>query len=117
MNEQDLTAQIVQDLDTLESQATEPMRQLRRAYSAELRSQPAGFVLSLAHAILATGRHRWVAYELIYAHQAAYRTLNREKLEALGQGIDSLSKHDRMLASRVKREVISKLETGFKNPR
>lgn len=86
---QELAARIVGDLEALDELTTEPMRHLRRAYSRELRAQSATFVCRLAQEILATGKHRWIAYELIYAHPAAYRTLDNEKLKVLGQGIDS----------------------------
>jgi len=94
MDAHELAVTIVRELDALEQQATEPMRRLRRAYSSELRSRPAQFILDLAHAILATGRHCWIAYELIYAHRAAYRALDRAGLEALGQGISGWSSTD-----------------------
>jgi GNAT superfamily N-acetyltransferase len=89
MDAEELAARILHDVDALDEQMTEPMRQVRRAYSKELRSQPAGFVLEVAHAIVAAGKHSWIAYELICAHRAAYRSLNRVEVEALGQGIDS----------------------------
>lgn len=88
MDAQQLAETIVRELDAME-QRTEPMRQARRAYSRQLRGESADFTLDLARAILASGRHHWIAYELISNHAAAYRGLDCEKLEALGQGIDS----------------------------
>ncbi len=88
MDARELAAQIVHELDALE-QRTEPLRAMRREYSREMSSQSAGFVLDVARAILASGRHHWIAYELIYAHKPAYCTLDAPLLEALGRGIDS----------------------------
>jgi 3-methyladenine DNA glycosylase AlkD/GNAT superfamily N-acetyltransferase len=85
----EMAATIIRGLDTLAEQRAEPMRKLRRAYSKELHSRPAEFVLEVAHAMVAAGKHPWIAYELIYAHRAAYRALKREEVEALGLGIDS----------------------------
>ena len=85
----EMAARIVRELDACDEQRAEPLRQLRRAHSRELRSRPGAFVLEVAHAIVAEDKHRWIAYELIFAHEAAYHSLNREEVEALGLGIDS----------------------------
>jgi len=91
---QSLASQIIQDLESLPELSTAPMRKVRQAYSKALRSQAADAVLSVAEAIIADGRHRWVAYELIRHHPPAYRTLGSARLEALGQGINSWSSVD-----------------------
>jgi 3-methyladenine DNA glycosylase AlkD len=50
---------------------TAALRAVRRAYSRLWQAEPAEFVLAVARALIAKGRHRWVAYELIRAHRAA----------------------------------------------
>ncbi len=85
----EMAASILRELDALDEQRAEPLRQLRRAYSTELCSRPGAFVLEMAHAIVAVDKHRWIAYELVAAHEGAYHSLNREEVEALGLGIDS----------------------------
>jgi 3-methyladenine DNA glycosylase AlkD len=54
-----------------------------------VRQAPAEYVLAFAHALLFTHGHRWQAYELIAGHNAAYKSLRADTLEALGQGIKS----------------------------
>ncbi len=65
------------------------MRQVRRAYSRDLRTKSPEFAISVARELLQEGRHRWVAYELIGAHPQAFHGLGEELLEELGDGIDS----------------------------
>ena len=77
------------EVDALVKRNTPNMRAIRRRYSKMLRSESADYILNLAHIFLNKGLHRWVAYELIRCHPAAYPSLNEEKLEQLGQGINS----------------------------
>ena len=81
-------ARIISEMDGVE-QRTEPMRRLRVTSSRKLRSCTGEHVLDVARAMVATGKHRWIAYELVAAHREGYRMLNREEAEALGLGIDS----------------------------
>lgn len=89
MNPEELATEIIAELESLPEMKTAPMRRVRREYSKRLKFELAGFVLEVAHAIVGSGKHRWVAYELIHDHPPAFRSLDREKLEALGQGINS----------------------------
>jgi 3-methyladenine DNA glycosylase AlkD len=68
---------------------TDTERAICRKYSALVRQAPAEYVLAFAHALLFTHGHRWQAYELIAGHNAAYKSLRADTLEALGQGIKS----------------------------
>jgi 3-methyladenine DNA glycosylase AlkD len=68
---------------------TNSERAICRKYSALLKHAPAEDVLSFAHTLLFEYGHRWQAYELIASHRAAYLCLGEDKLEQLGQGIDS----------------------------
>ena len=43
----------------------------------------------LARKLVVADDYRWVAYELIQSHKAAFARLDAVELEALGQGIDS----------------------------
>lgn len=78
-----------QELEALPEKRTAPMRQVRRAHSRRLKDRPAAFVIALAEEMLARGRHRWIAYELVADHPAAYRSLDRDTVEQLGRGINS----------------------------
>jgi 3-methyladenine DNA glycosylase AlkD len=80
---------LVEELDAVAERRTAPLRAVRRQYTRRIADRPAGFVLDMARAILDTGRYRWIAYELIAEHQAAFRSLDRPTLEELGAGIDS----------------------------
>jgi 3-methyladenine DNA glycosylase AlkD len=66
---------------------TEAIRGVRRAYSKQLRGRAPDDVLALALEL--AGRQRWVAYELLYHHPQGLSTLDVERVERLGQGIDS----------------------------
>lgn len=70
------------------------MRKLRREYSKRLRAEDSLYVLEVAHSILDSGKHRWIAYELIHDHPDAFHSLDRKSLEALGRGINSWSSVD-----------------------
>jgi 3-methyladenine DNA glycosylase AlkD len=63
------------------------IRGVRREYSRRLRSAPAEQVIRLA--LVLVGRQRWVAYELLYHHPGALECLDAERVERLGQGMDS----------------------------
>ena len=89
MGPNELAHSLVRELDALPEQRTSPMRAVRRAFSRRVEDQPPEYVLAVARSILADDRHRWVAYELIADHPAALRSLDREMLEELGEGIDS----------------------------
>jgi 3-methyladenine DNA glycosylase AlkD len=64
-------------------------RAIRQKYSALVKKAPAEYVMELAKQLLFTYGHRWQAYELIAAHQAAFHCLGEAQLMEFGQGIDS----------------------------
>ena len=84
-----LAAQIDAEIRALPLQNTPNIRAVRRKYSRELRGATATYVLDLARELLASYDHRWVAYELIGEHPAAFASLGEVELVELGQGIDS----------------------------
>lgn len=65
---------------------TEPVRKVRREFSARLRDEPADTVLAVAD--LLVDHHPWVGYELIYHHPTALSRLTIEAVERLGRRLD-----------------------------
>ncbi len=89
MNANQLLGELENELESLPQKRTAPMRRVRRAFSRRLEDQPAALVIALAQEMVSRNRHRWIAYELIADHPKAYRSLDRETVERLGQGINS----------------------------
>jgi 3-methyladenine DNA glycosylase AlkD len=94
MEPQDFASALVTELESLPEMRTAPMRRVRRKYSKLLRSEEAPYVFEVAQTILDSGKHRWIAYELIRDHPAAFRSLDRHRLESLGRGLNSWSSVD-----------------------
>ena len=65
------------------------VRAVRRAHSRRLRAASAAFVLALGRELVHGHGHRWLGYELIANHKAAFASLGEAELEDLGRGIDS----------------------------
>jgi 3-methyladenine DNA glycosylase AlkD len=81
-------------IEALAVRNTPNVRAIRRRLSHDLKDASAAFVLDLARVLMENHGHRWVAYELIRYHRAAFRSLGACELEALGRGIDSWSSVD-----------------------
>ena len=64
-------------------------RAIRRQYSRKLKQASPGFILDLARELLECYGQRWLAYELIQQHRAAFQSIGEVELEELGQGINS----------------------------
>jgi 3-methyladenine DNA glycosylase AlkD len=94
MEPKDFASALITELESLPVLKTAPMRKVRREFSKRLRSEGAGYVFEVAQAILDSGKHRWIAYELIRDHPAAFHSLDRNRLEALGHGMNSWSSVD-----------------------
>ncbi len=77
------------DIRAVEVRNTASMRQVLRRYSRELKDRSPKFILQLAAILVRDDSTRWIGYELIQAHPKAFQCLDRERLEALGQGINS----------------------------
>ena len=90
----DFVREFINELESHPDLRTAGMRKLRRKYSKRLHDKDAVYVLEIAHLILTSGKHRWSAYELIQDHPDAFHSLDRQSLEALGQGINSWSSVD-----------------------
>ncbi len=84
-----LAAAIHAALRRTRPQNTSSLRALRREYSKQLASAAPELVLALARQLLTLPGRRWVAYELIQDHPAAFACLGKEELEEFGRGIDS----------------------------
>jgi 3-methyladenine DNA glycosylase AlkD len=89
-----LAAEIMAEIRALPVRNTPSVRAVRRRYSRALAGAGADLILDLARELRSTYGQHWVAYELIAAHPAAFRSLEAADLEALGQGIDSWSRVD-----------------------
>ena len=94
MEPKDFASALVTELESLSESKTAPMRKVRRRYSKMLCSEEAQYVFEVVQTILDSGKHRWIAYELIRDHPAAFRSLDRHRLEAIGRGINSWSSVD-----------------------
>jgi 3-methyladenine DNA glycosylase AlkD len=64
-------------------------RAIRRKYSQRLKGSGATFVRAVARELFLTYSHRWIAYELIAGHKAAFHSLKEADLEESGRGINS----------------------------
>ena len=84
-----LVEEIAAAMRALSVQNTPALREVRRVYSRKIKAWEAERVLQLAEALLLLPGMRWIGYELIRFHAAAFRSLGAERLERLGQGIDS----------------------------
>ena len=83
----DLAATFDARLRALDGPSVEATRRARREVSRLIRDWAGADVLTTAH--LLVGRHRWVAYELIYHHPAAMAMLDEKEVLRLGAGLDS----------------------------
>jgi 3-methyladenine DNA glycosylase AlkD len=89
-----LAAEIMAEARALPVRNTPSVRAVRRRYSRALRAADAAAILGLARELRRAYGQHWIAYELIAAHPAAFRSLGAAELEELGQGIDSWSRVD-----------------------
>ena len=85
----ELAAVIEAEIKALPVRNTSALRAVRRKYSRILQEAPAEFILQLARELCKTEAYRWIAYELILGHRAAFKRLGPTELEELGQGINS----------------------------
>ena len=85
----ELAAAIDAEIKALPVRNTSTLRTVRRKYSRILQEAPAEFILQLARSLCKIEAYRWIAYELILGHRAAFERLGPTELEELGQGINS----------------------------
>ncbi|MBN1139365.1 MAG: DNA alkylation repair protein [Anaerolineae bacterium] len=87
-------AKIDKEIRALPVRNTPNVRAIRRKYSRLLKKADPKLVTSVAKMLLREYGLRWVAYELIASHQAAFQRIGEAELEEWGQGIDSWSSVD-----------------------
>jgi 3-methyladenine DNA glycosylase AlkD len=87
MDTQRIAREIARELAELANPATPAMRAVRRRYSQLLRNAEPGEVVRIA--TLLVRRCRFVAYELLKEHKAAFQTLTVRQILELGEGLDS----------------------------
>jgi len=75
------------EIRALPVQNTPNERAIRRKYSRMLKDSNPEFILDVARALIK--QHRWLAYELVAAHKAAFQSLGEAELVGFGQGINS----------------------------
>ena len=114
----DVADRIAADIDALPSKTTAAVRKVRREHSRALKTADAAVVIDVARALLVrddradvvadigtngtsgssappvartdlSGRRRWVAYELIRNHKAAFESVDDALLNEIGAGIDT----------------------------
>jgi 3-methyladenine DNA glycosylase AlkD len=84
-----IAAAIDADIRLLPARKTPALRTVRRRHSQTLRAAPIRLIYQLAMNLCKIEGYRWIAYELIRGHRAAFESLGATELEQLGQGINS----------------------------
>jgi 3-methyladenine DNA glycosylase AlkD len=87
----ELEAEIVSGISLLSGPSTADVRSLRRGFSKRLTKAAAELVIELAIRLVDRPDFlfRFVAYELVLHHKRALQSLDANKLERLGKGVDS----------------------------
>jgi 3-methyladenine DNA glycosylase AlkD len=89
----ELVSEIDARLSDLPNLKIENVRGVRKEFTKRLANTSPRIVIALALRLLELDRpgfeYRFVAYELVYYHKAAMRSLGERELELLGQGISS----------------------------
>lgn len=88
-NPKKLAAQISSEVKELEVENVPNVRKVRRKYSQLLKDAEPDFLISLSKSLIKEHGHRFVAYELLANHFAAFSRLKQLEVEELGQGINS----------------------------
>jgi len=77
------------EIRSLPIRNTATLRAVRRKFSRTLLDTPSELVFQLARHLCKDDNTRWLAYELIHDHPAAFTHLDSVDLEELGRGINS----------------------------
>ena len=85
----EIATEIHNQLQSLPVRNAPNVRSVRRAFSRALRREDGHRVGEVARELRLEYGYRSVPYELILAHQAAFRLLGERELEELGRGVDS----------------------------
>ena len=89
MDAKTVASEIDAEIRVLPHRNTSGVRAVRRKYSRMLKQTSAEFMLELARILFKDYGCRWVTYELIQNHRAAFQRIGEAELEEFGQGIDS----------------------------
>ncbi|UCH94365.1 MAG: DNA alkylation repair protein [Candidatus Aminicenantes bacterium] len=88
-NVEELAGSIVNELRTLTIQNTPNIRAIRRKYSRKLKHADPKLILNLARKIFENYGYRWVAFELIRNHKAAFQCIGEAELQEFSEGLNS----------------------------
>jgi 3-methyladenine DNA glycosylase AlkD len=88
-NVQELARSIINEIRTLSIQNTPNIRAIRRKYSRKLKNADTKLILNLAKEIFKNYAYRWVAFELIRIHKAAFRCIGEAELQEFSGGLNS----------------------------
>ena len=90
-NAHKLAAEIAARIRTLPNLKTEVVRTVRREFSKRLSKATPRIVIDAAQRLMDSPaiEHRFVAYELVSKHPAAFASLGAKEIERFGRGIDS----------------------------
>ncbi|HZZ35206.1 MAG TPA: DNA alkylation repair protein [Caulobacteraceae bacterium] len=88
MTPQALAAEIDVEIRGLAPATTDAIRNVRKRYSQRIKGEPAAFVLALALTLQRRHGRRWVGYELVRHHRAAFAEA-AGRIEAFAEGLDS----------------------------
>jgi 3-methyladenine DNA glycosylase AlkD len=84
-----LAAVMDAEMRSLRMRNTPAMRAVRRKYSQILQDVHPNLIFQIATDLCKVDSYRWLAYELIREHPAAFERLGPDELEELGRGINS----------------------------
>jgi hypothetical protein len=75
-----LASEMDTEIRCLPHQYTLDVRSICRAYSQKIKSASPEYVLEFARQLFFKHDHRWIAYEIIACHKAAFRSLGAAEL-------------------------------------
>jgi 3-methyladenine DNA glycosylase AlkD len=84
-----LASELDAELRSLPRRSTPETRRVRQSCSRRIRSADPGYVLAFARSLFHQYSRRWVAYEILAGHKAAFQRLGPAEMEEFGRGIDS----------------------------
>jgi 3-methyladenine DNA glycosylase AlkD len=84
-----LASEMIAEIRCLPHQNTAAIRSIHRVCSQKIKSASPEYVVEFARQLCFEHGQRWVAYEIIARHNAAFRSLGPAEVEHLGQGINS----------------------------
>ena len=89
-----IAAEIHSQIQALPVRNSPNVEGVRRAFARALRGDDGRLVIEIARELRYRHGYRAVPYELLLAHQGAFRLLGERELEELGQGLDRWSSVD-----------------------